>query len=275
MAAHLLYHRIPMYQQEYEEMYRLEDFYWWFVGRRRLVSEILRNESASGRSLKILDVGCGTGANMLAFSPYGEVHGVDPSSQAVTFCERRSVSRVKQASVENLPYPDSFFDVVTILDVLEHTDDDLAALKEVKRVAKPDALIISTVPAYGFLWSEHDEALQHRRRYSAHEVRNKMTVCGFDVERSSYFVTLLFWPIFLVRIFQGLAKDSTSPKTGIHVLPPWLNSLLLRLLDIERWMLRGFNLPFGVTIVATARATKKQVEREQAGSKNGVKELAL
>lgn len=264
-----------MYQQEYEEMYKLEDFYWWFVGRRRLVSEILRNEPASGEPLKILDVGCGTGANMLAFSAYGEVYGVDPSSQAVTFCERRGVSRVKQASVENLPYPDSFFDVVTILDVLEHTDDDLAALKEVKRVAKADALIISTVPAYGFLWSEHDEALQHRRRYSAHEIRNKMTVCGFDVERSSYFVTLLFWPIFLMRICQGLSKDSTSPKTAIHVLPRWLNSLLLRLLDIERWMLRGFNLPFGVTIVATARATKKPAEREQKGSKNSVEELAL
>jgi ubiquinone/menaquinone biosynthesis C-methylase UbiE len=264
-----------MYQQEYEEMYKLEDFYWWFVGRRRLVCDILGNESTNGEPLRILDVGCGTGANMLAFSAHGEVHGVDPSSQAVTFCERRSVSRVKQASVENLPYPDSFFDVVTILDVLEHTDDDLAALKEVKRVAKPNALIISTVPAYGFLWSEHDEALQHRRRYSAHEVRNKMTVCGFDVERSSYFVTLLFWPIFLMRIFQGLAKDSTSPKTAIHVLPTWLNSLLLRLLDVERWMLRGFNLPFGVTIVATARATKKLAEREQTGTKNGVKELAL
>jgi len=264
-----------MYQQEYEEMYKLEDFYWWFVGRRRLVCEILRNESTNGEPLTILDVGCGTGANMLAFSAHGEVHGVDPSSQAVTFCERRSVSRVKQASVEDLPYPDSFFDVVTILDVLEHTDDDLAALKEVKRVAKPNALIVSTVPAYGFLWSEHDEALQHRRRYSAHEVRNKMTVCGFDVERSSYFVTLLFWPIFLMRISQGLAKDSTSPKTAIHVLPPWLNSMLLKLLDVERWMLRGFNLPFGVTIVATARATKKLAEREQAGSKNDVKELAL
>jgi SAM-dependent methyltransferase len=264
-----------MYQQEYEEMYKLEDFYWWFVGRRRLVSEILRSESGGEQRIKILDVGCGTGANILAFSAYGEVHGVDPSSEAVTFCERRSVSRVKQASVENLPYPDSFFDVVTILDVLEHTDDDLAALKEVRRVAKPDALIICTVPAYGFLWSEHDEALQHRRRYSAHEVRNKMTVCGLDVERSSYFVTLLFWPIFLVRIFQGLSKDSTSPKTAIHVLPDWLNSVLLALLDIERWMLRGFNLPFGVTIVATARAAKKSAEREQTGNKTSVQELAL
>jgi len=264
-----------MYQHEYEEMYRLEDFYWWFVGRRRLVCEILRNESADGERLKILDVGCGTGANMLAFSAYGAVHGVDPASQAVTFCERRKVSEVKQASVEDLPYPDSFFDVVTILDVLEHTDNDLAALKEVRRVSKPDALIISTVPAYGFLWSEHDEALQHRRRYSAHEVRNKMTVCGFDVERSSYFVTLLFWPIFLMRIFQGLAKDSTSPKTAIHVLPAWLNSLLLGLLDIERWMLRGFNLPFGVTIVATARVGKKTAPGETPASKNGLKEGAL
>jgi SAM-dependent methyltransferase len=270
-----------MHQQEYEEMYKLEDFYWWFVGRRKLVCDVFEKESVRAASsagdlpLRILDVGCGTGANMLAFSAYGEVHGVDPAPEAVTFCERRSVGGVKQASVEELPYPDSYFDVITILDVLEHTDDDLAALEEVKRVAKPGALVISTVPAYGFLWSEHDEALQHRRRYSAHELRNKMTVCGFNVERSSYFVTLLFWPIFLMRIAQGLSKDSTSPKTAIHVLPPWLNSLLLKLLDVERWMLRGFNLPFGVTIVATARAMKKPLGSRIAGVASGVDAVTL
>src|SRR5437763_1736449 len=139
------------------------------------------------------------------------------SEQAISFCERRGVGGVRQALVEELPFPDAFFDVITVLDVLEHTDDDLAALREVRRVAKPGALVISTVPAYGFLWSEHDEALQHRRRYSAHELRNKMTVSGMDVERSTYFVTLLFWPVFAVRIAQGLLKKSTSPKTAIHV----------------------------------------------------------
>src|SRR5438477_3991017 len=125
-----------MYEQEYEEMYKLEDFYWWFVGRRRLVCDILHEEAASGKPLKILDVGCGTGANALAFSKYGEVHGVDASEQAISFCERRGVGGVRQALVEELPFPDAFFDVITVLDVLEHTDDDLAALREVRRVAK-------------------------------------------------------------------------------------------------------------------------------------------
>ncbi len=243
-----------MYEQEYEEMYKLEDFYWWFVGRRTLVSEILRKEAQNGKQLKILDVGCGTGANILAFSAFGEVYGVDLSSQAVSFAQRRGALKVQQASVENLPFSSSFFDVVTALDVLEHTDDDLQALKELERVLKPGGLIIATVPAYGFLWSEHDEALQHRRRYSAHEVRNKMTVCEFEVERSSYFVTLLFWPILAMRIVQGLLKSSTSPKTALRILPKWLNSSLLWLLGFERWMMQWINLPFGVTIVATARA---------------------
>src|SRR5205085_7976188 len=185
------------------------------------------------------------------------------------FCERRGVSGVRQGLVEELPFPDAFFDVITALDVLEHTDDDLLALKELRRVAKPGALIISTVPAYGFLWSEHDEALQHRRRYSAHELRNKMTVSGLDVERCTYFVTLLFWPILAVRIAQGLLKKSTSPKTAIHVLPAPVNSLLLMLLDLERWILNGMNLPFGVTIVATARARDAAImsEQREAGKK--------
>lgn len=263
-----------MYDHEYEEMFKLEDFYWWFVGRRRLVSEVLRQEAQTGKQLRILDVGCGTGANMLAFSKHGEVHGVDPSPQAIGFCQRRGVTRVHQAWVEDLPFPENYFDVITVLDVLEHTDDDLAALKELQRVSKPGALIISTVPAYGFLWSEHDEALKHRRRYSAHEVRNKMTVCGMEVERSTYFVSLLFWPIFAVRIVQGLLKNSTSPKTAIHVLPSWLNSSLLMLLEVERWLLNWINLPFGVTIVATARAGTKLAGPRTSGGK-GMEELAV
>jgi hypothetical protein len=140
---------------------------------------------------------------------------------------------------------------------LEHTDDDHQALREIRRVSRVDGLVLITVPAYGFLWSEHDEALKHRRRYTTHELRNKLSVTGFDVVRTSYFITTLFFPILAVRIWQSLYKRSTQPQTSLHVLPPWINSLLVRLLAVERKLFRSFSLPFGVSIVALARPGRR------------------
>src|SRR6185503_3013024 len=100
-----------------------------------------------------------------------------------------------------------------------------------------------TVPAYGFLWSEHDEALHHRRRYAAHELRNKLTLAGFEIERCSYFITALFFPILLVRILQGIFKHSTHPKTSHIELPPSVNRLLIMLLAVEQWLFKYINLP--------------------------------
>lgn len=175
------------------------------------------------------------------------------SSEALTFCRNRGIERVTMSAIERLPFADGTFDIVTAMDVLEHTDDDLAALAELRRVLKPDGLLLATVPAYGFLWSEHDEALKHRRRYTAHELRNKMSVMGFRIERTSYFITLLFFPILLMRIHQGLFKKSTMPQTSVKLLPNWLNSTLIGILGLERRAFRHVNLPFGVSIVALGR----------------------
>lgn len=250
-----------MYEHEYEAMYGLEDFYWWYVARRSLVGEIVAREIAGRDGARLLDVGCGTGSNLAAFaSSFGDrarTIGIDASSEALAFCRRRGVPTVSLSAVEELPFADGAFDVVTAMDILEHTDDDLAALAELRRVAAPGGLLVATVPAYGFLWSEHDEALKHRRRYTAHELRNKLSVSGFAVERTSYFITSLFFPILAMRIHQGLFKKSTHPQTSVRVLPNWLNASLVGLLDLERRVFRHMNLPFGVSIVALARPLGK------------------
>jgi SAM-dependent methyltransferase len=242
-----------MYEHEYEAMYRLEDSYWWFVARRRLAVEIVARELAGRRDARILDVGCGTGSNLSAFSGLGSSVGIDMSPDALAFCRSRGLDQVTLSELERLPFPDRTFDVVTAMDVLEHVDDDLAALAELRRVLKPGGVLLATVPAYGFLWSEHDEALKHRRRYTAHELRNKLTVRDFAVERTSYFITTLFLPILLMRIHQGLFKKSTYPQTSVRPLPGPINSALVALLGLERRAFRHINLPFGVSIVALAR----------------------
>ena len=242
-----------MYEHEYEAMYGLEDFYWWFVARRALIEELIANEVASRRALRILDIGCGTGANMKTFARHGMTVGIDSSIDARHFCQKRGVQTVALSEVEKMPFDDGTFDVITALDILEHTDDDLEALREIRRVARPAGMLLIAVPAYGFLWSEHDEALKHRRRYTAYELRNKLTITGYEVVRTSYFITSLFFPILALRIWQGLFKKSTHPKTSLKILPAWLNESLIALLSFERKVLKWMNLPFGVSVIALAR----------------------
>jgi SAM-dependent methyltransferase len=246
-----------MYEHEYDAMYRLESSYWWYVARRTLALEMLKAEITSRESARILDVGCGTGANGSAFADLAPTIGIDSSMDALNFCRTRGFTSVALSPVEELPFACGTFDIVTALDVLEHTDDDLHSLREIHRVAKKGGLVFITVPAYGFLWSEHDEALKHRRRYTAHELRNKLVVTGFEVVRTSYFISTLFFPILALRIWQGLRKDSTHPKTSVYVLPGWINASLVGLLSLERRLFRQMNLPFGVSIVALARPSRQ------------------
>jgi ubiquinone/menaquinone biosynthesis C-methylase UbiE len=242
-----------MYEHEYDAMYRLETSYWWYVARRSLAVELLKKEIGGRTPIRILDVGCGTGANAIAFDNLAPTVGLDASLDALHFCQKRGLGAIALSPVEKLPFGCGSFDIVTALDVLEHTDDDLDALREIRRVTKTQGLLLITVPAYGFLWSEHDEALKHRRRYTAHELRNKLTESGYDVVRTSYFISTLFFPILALRVWQGLSKKSTHPRTSIVVLPGWINASLIGLLALERRLFQHINIPFGVSIVALAR----------------------
>lgn len=242
-----------MYHDEYEQMYKLETFYWWFVARRKLICDVVAGLGKDPHDATLLDVGCGTGLNQETLARFGQVFGADSSEEALKFSRARNLENLVLSDAESLHFSNEMFDVVTALDVLEHVNDDLKALSEVWRVLKEDGVIVITVPAYGFLWSEHDEALHHRRRYAAHELRNKLVNAGFEVERSTYFISLLFFPILFARILQNLRKRGLRPQSSHIILPKWLNGLLIKTLDFERWLLRWANLPFGVSIVCTAR----------------------
>jgi len=242
---------------EYGEMYKLESFYWWFVARRRLLESLIEDISREYNRPTILDVGCGTGINFSVLSKYGDTFSSDASEEALSFSKSRGIDGLVRSQVESLPFVSSTFNIVTALDVLEHIDDDLKALDELLRISKDGGVLVITVPAYGFLWSEHDEALHHRRRYAASELRNKLTNAGFEVERITYYITFLFLPILFVRFVQSISKKSVRAKTSHIILPGWLNSLLIAILGFERVLLRRMNFPFGVSIVCLARKMPK------------------
>jgi SAM-dependent methyltransferase len=186
-------------------------------------------------------------------SKCGETFSSDASEEALRFSKSRGTTGLVRSDLESLPFGASTFDVITALDVLEHVDNDLAAMDELARVTREGGVLVITVPAYGFLWSEHDEALHHRRRYAASELRNKLTNAGFEIERITYYITFLFFPILFMRFAQSLSKKSIHAKTSHVILPGWLNSFLIGILAFERVLLRWMNFPFGVSIVCLAR----------------------
>jgi ubiquinone/menaquinone biosynthesis C-methylase UbiE len=252
--------------EEYERMYRLEDRYWWFVGRRAVVSRLLEGRVAPGS--RILDVGCGTGATMTTLQEMGAPLGADSAHQALAFCRQRGVGPLLRSDAQSLALAHESVDAVVALDLFEHLAEDVAAMRECWRVCRPGGVLVLTVPAYRFLWSEHDEALHHLRRYRLREVREKLTAAGFRDTQLSYAIVAALLPVAAFRLLQRLFKRAEGPKTSLIELPAFLNAALIWSLRTEAWLLKRFRFPFGVSVVGTAR---KPAEEPGGG---GARELA-
>ena len=244
-----------MEPEQYVKMRELEDTYWWFVGRRVLVRTLLDGRVARGASF--LDVGCGTGAMSGELSEIGTVTSLDFEHAALDFARSRGLSRLVQASAEALPFPSDTFDAVTALDVIEHLDDDHAAASEIRRVLKPGGIAVVSVPAFAFLWSEHDVALHHRRRYRIHEFRDLFRRAGMEVEHASYVMTALFPAVAAVRMIQKVLgshrKTLEQAKTTHPKLNGPVNGALTGLLRAEAQVVRRVSLPFGVSMAGVFR----------------------
>jgi len=251
-----------MQQHTYAIMDEVEGSHWWFVGRRAILgtflSEIVkRSESrlqaaSTGieNSLRILDVGCGTGANIEMLSAYGEAEGVDVSDDALEFCRKKGL-KVQKGLAETLPYADETFDLTTALDVIEHLDDDVAGLKEMFRVTRRGGYSLFFVPAFMWLWGVQDDISHHRIRYTRKEIVERIENAGYSVERATYANWTFFPPIFAGRSFMKLTGIKPESENNINVSA--LNGLFGKLFSAERFWLKNFNFPFGVSIVVVAR----------------------
>lgn len=250
-----------MQQHTYAILRRVEESHWWFVGRRQIIKSFLarvvpglKAERAEVGQIKILDVGCGTGANLELLSEFGEAEGVDVSSEALSFCQKRGLLKVKEGAAEALPYADNSFDLVTGLDVVEHLDNDLAGLKEMRRVLRRGGRTLVFVPAFMFLWGVQDDISNHRRRYTLDELRRVVREAGFEIERATYANISFFVPILLGRLFMRATR--LRPESENNITIGFLNGALGKLLGAERWPLRYLNFPFGVSIICVARRTE-------------------
>ena len=254
-----------MRPSELTKMFELEDTYWWFVARRALVLALLaRHRPSRGEAATLLDVGCGTGAMLAGLSAHGRAVGIDASEHALAYCRRRGHHDLVQARGESLPIADASADAVTALDLLEHIPEDGAAVKEFARVLRPGGVLIVTVPAGAWLWSEHDEALDHHRRYRSRRLRELLLEAGLVIERLSPLITLLLLPVAALRLLQRLRRRPEGPRTALIVPSKLVNALLIRLLWLEnQWLLR-FNLPAGVSLMAVARKPAEPTDTEDS-----------
>lgn len=230
----------------YAEMYHQEEVHWWFRGRRDVIWALI-GRAGLPPSPRLLDAGCGTGRNLVEFGALGPATGVDPSADAVAFCHDRGLADVQVAGLEALPFDDGRFDLLLACDVLEHVADDAGALGELWRVAAPGAALVLTVPAYQWLWTDHDVALHHLRRYTRRPLCRLVVEAGWRPVQATYFNSLLLPVVAAARL---AARRSNRPgRTDLGRTPAGLNGALELPLRLEAAAIRrGARLPAGVSV---------------------------
>ena len=172
-----------MDKQEYETLFNQEEKYWWFIGQRFLVKRFLKKFYSSRNDLSLLDVGCGTGINIMMLKQFGKAEGCDLADEAIEFCQKRGLT-IKKSNIMDLQYPDNYFDVVTAFGVFYHKNitNDVKGFQEILRVLKPGGRFMILDPAMKCLFSKHDLAFHGARRYSVPELKKKLSIAGFKVE---------------------------------------------------------------------------------------------
>jgi SAM-dependent methyltransferase len=236
-------------------MLEVDEHHWWYRGRRRIIhAELEQLPLPTGA--RILDAGCGSGRTLEQLREYGQVCGIELSPDAAALARGRGDFDVRIGRLEELPWDAATFDLITCLDVIEHTPDDRVTLRELRRVCRPGGWLLVTVPAYQALWSAHDEANHHYRRYARDTLSSAAADAGWHVERMTSFNSLLLAPAAAVRVAQRrrMRRQDPSNRPDLELGPAWLNGVLERPLLIEaRWLARGRTLPAGLSLLAVLR----------------------
>lgn len=233
----------------YQDLYELEEKHWWHLSKRREL--ILLLEMLNLTNPNILEIGCGTGKNLEVLNKFGEIWGIDNSRKAIKFCKKRGLNNLVLGKAESIPFSNGKFNIIILLDVLEHTDD-IKTLREIFRVLAPRGYLISTVPAFSWLWSQWDVVLQHKRRYKKNELSSKLELAGFKIVKISYLYSFLVLPALAVRFIKSRLFKKKYPsdfKLG-GFLSNWL---FIQLCNIERIIRTKIELPLGTSIICLAQ----------------------
>jgi SAM-dependent methyltransferase len=229
----------------------VEETHWWYRGRRRMIQALLDTTPLPGRC-RILDAGCGSGRNMELLARFGAVTGLEPAERSAATARARDAGDVVQGSLEGrLPFDDGAFDLVACLDVLEHVEDDQAALRELRRVTVDGGRLLVTVPAYRLLWGSHDELAGHFRRYTRASLLSAARGAGWRATRVTGFNATLLPAIAVSRTADRLLGATSDARSDLGRTPRAIGAPLERILAAEARLIgRQRSLPFGVSLVA-------------------------
>lgn len=239
-----------MDSQMYEQMMAVEDKHWWFVARRSIVEQVISKLNLSADA-EIFEAGCGTGGNLAMLSRHGRVSAMELNEIARTFASKLEIGEIQPGFLpDDIPFADKNFDLIVLLDVLEHVEEDSASLQALFAKLKPSGWLLITVPAYPWLWSKHDDLLHHKRRYILHNLQQIVANAGYHINFVSYFNFVLFPLIAGVRLVQGLFHQGGNEQS----MPPKLvNQILTCLFGMERHFVGRLPLPFGVSLLLLAQ----------------------
>jgi SAM-dependent methyltransferase len=240
--------------RDYElQTHRAEDRHWWYRGRRTVLRRVI-DDLGLDPGARILDAGAGSGRNMVDFARYGNVTAVELSPASAEIARERGAGEVIECSVLEMPFQNGSFDLATSLDVIEHLEDDVAALRELRRVVAPGGSLLATVPAYQWLWSSHDVVNHHHRRYTRSSLRSAGERAGWREVRTTYFNSLLLPVAILLRVLERLSTKPTESSLDLWVPPRPLNWLLERPLALEASLIgHGGRIPAGLSLLAIFR----------------------
>lgn len=242
-----------MEEAAYHALAAVEESHWWHRGRREILRTLLER-FVPNRPVRIAEIGCGTGGNLGMLREFGPTVGVESSPTAIAYSKgRRTVSVLEGQLPDRIPLSPASYDCVCLLDVLEHLDDDVVALRACRELLAPGGRLILTVPAYPWLWSIHDAQQHHRRRYTRRSLLRSAAAAGVAPLFASHFNTWLLAPAVAARVWDRF-RPATAGVTGLKVPSGWLNTLLFHIFRSESWWLRRGALPVGLSICAVLEA---------------------
>ncbi|MGV6851250.1 MAG: class I SAM-dependent methyltransferase [bacterium] len=241
--------------QTFQNMARAESSHWWFKARRAILRATINRFIDTTSSLKILEIGCGTGGNLEFLSQFGSLQAVECDSKALLISQKRSIGQVQQGCLpDQLPETLECADLIAMLDVLEHLEQDSNCLKAIQPLLKSNGSLLLTVPALPLLWSPHDRACHHYRRYTKTNLLKTLDAAGYRVEYCSYFNSFLLPVIAPAKWLHRLFNMNQSDDANVPA--SWLNTLLYRIFSLEKSVLKHSRLPLGVSLIAIAQKNK-------------------
>jgi len=236
----------------FDRMAELDQTHWWYVARRHILAEVIRRIAKPPGDARILEIGCGTGHNFAMLGAFGAVDGLEVDDAARKFASERLGKPVGSARLPDLEgIAENRYDLIALLDVLEHVEDDLAALTSIRTRLKPGGRILVTVPANRWMWSAHDTVHHHFRRYNSSDLRHVIAAAGLKADLFTHFNTLLF-PLAAAFRILGKLTGREEADDAQPVAP--LNAVFSRVFGLECHLLGRVSLPFGVSLLALLSA---------------------